>query len=178
MNEDLDTNNKNKGIQSDGKLPASDYNSQKSDKNLNSAVGEYNKILEKRKQNENFFGNLFATIVCILIFLAVVLNIYMVETEKYEQNILKIQQEQIAKQKQEELDKVKLQIAAKNRQSADLVIFNDKYFGNLIIYCDTTNLKKINSLVNLKTIKENNYKVFHGIITSKNKVPVKFLDCK
>jgi hypothetical protein len=165
MNEDLDTNNKNKEIQSNEKLPVSDYNSQKTDNNLHAAIDEYNKIPGKRKQSENFSGNFFATFVCILIFLLVILNIYMVETKKYEQNILKIQQEQIARQQQAELDKVKLQIAAKNRQSADLVIFNDKYllvrtdFYNNIKAISVKAGNKVNSLEDIIKITEERIKL-------------------
>ena len=129
MNENLNVNNKNTEIQDEGKLPGSNNELKKPDNNLPGAIDQYNKILEQREQRQRVSGNLGATFICILIFLLVLFNIYIVETQKYELNILKIQQEQAAKEKQAETDKIKLQIAQKNKESADLVIFNDKYIS-------------------------------------------------
>ncbi|BFM44213.1 hypothetical protein CFS9_28540 [Flavobacterium sp. CFS9] len=53
---------------------------------------------------------------------------------------------------------------------------NKKYFFKMLIYSDSTNFRKILSRPILKTIRENGYKVYHGIIESKNSVPVKVLE--
>ncbi len=50
------------------------------------------------------------------------------------------------------------------------------YNANLIINSDTTNIKKYLTWSQLKNIEENNYKLFHGTITSKNTVPIEFVD--
>ena len=134
MNENLDANNKNTEVQDEGKSPDSSNDLIKTDNNLSGAVDQYQKILEQRDKRQNASGNLGAVIVCILIFLMVLFNIYSVETQKYELNILRIQQEQLAKEKQAEIDKIKLQIAQKNKESADLVIFNDKFLPIRIDY--------------------------------------------
>lgn len=44
-----------------------------------------------------------------------------------------------------------------------------------MIYSDSTNYKKFLSRPILKTIDENNYKVYHGIIESKNTLPIEFV---
>jgi hypothetical protein len=115
------------GIQGAIKLPDDNIVLKKSESSKPEVIDQYYKILEDIKQNKSVSGNLGATFICILIFLCVFLNIYLVETQKYELNILKIQQELVAKEKQAELDKIKLQIAQKNKESADMVSFNDKY---------------------------------------------------
>jgi hypothetical protein len=127
MNENMDADNKNTEIQDEEKLPDSNNDLIKTDNSLPGAVDQYRKILEQRDKRQSTSGNLGAAIVCILVFLMVLFNIYSVETQKYELNILRIQKEQLAKEKQAEIDKIKLQIAQKNKESADLVIFNDKY---------------------------------------------------
>jgi len=53
---------------------------------------------------------------------------------------------------------------------------NKKYLTELRLFSDSTDYKKILSRPTLKTIKENGYKIFHGVIKSKNKVPLKFVD--
>ena len=116
-------------------------------------------------KRENFLKNFFAAFVSILIFLAVIFNIYMVETQKYEQNLLRIEQEKIDRQKQEELDRVKLQIAQKNKESADLVIFNDKYssirtdFYNDIKSISLKAENKSNSIEDIIKITEDRIKI-------------------
>ena len=127
MNEDLNTNNKNAEVREDRELSGANYDLKKSDNSLPEAIDQCQKILERRKQRQSVSGNLGATFICILVFLCVFFNTYMVETAKYEQKILKIQQDQIAKEKQAESDKIKSQVAEKNKESADLVIFNYKY---------------------------------------------------
>jgi len=165
MNEDLEKNNIDNELQPDMKSAASDDNSKKSENNLPGAINEYNNIIKKRIQSKNFYRNLFALIVCIVILLAVFLNVYLVETEKYEQNLLKIEQENIARQKQEELDKIKLMIAQKNKESSDLVIFNDKYlsirseFYNSIEAISVKAEDKLNSLADIIKITENRIKI-------------------
>ena len=52
---------------------------------------------------------------------------------------------------------------------------NKKYYAEMVMFSDSINYKKSVSRTTLKTIKENNYKIFHGIIKSKNKIPIKFL---
>jgi hypothetical protein len=52
---------------------------------------------------------------------------------------------------------------------------NKRYFFKILIYSDSTNYKKFLSRPILKTIDENNYKVYHGIIESKNTVPIEFV---
>ena len=53
---------------------------------------------------------------------------------------------------------------------------NKKYLTELQLFSDSTNYKKILSRTVLRTIKENGYEVYHGIIKSKNKVPIKFIE--
>ena len=53
---------------------------------------------------------------------------------------------------------------------------NKKYNMEIIMSSDSTDYKKYISRTVLKTIKENKIKVYHGIIKSKNKIPVKFID--
>jgi len=50
------------------------------------------------------------------------------------------------------------------------------YTMSLKFISDTTNIKKYLTWSQLKNIEENNYKFFHGTITSKNSVPIKFVD--
>jgi len=121
-------------IQDNKKLPDADSDIKKSSEIMPDVINQYNKILERRKQRQDYPGNLFANLICILMFLCVFYNIFLVETQKYELNILKIQQEQSAIKEQAELDRVKLQAAQKNKESADLVIFNDDYISVRIDY--------------------------------------------
>lgn len=51
-----------------------------------------------------------------------------------------------------------------------------KYFAEILMYSDGVNYKKNISRTDLKTIEENGYKVYNGIIKSKNKIPVKFVN--
>ena len=51
-----------------------------------------------------------------------------------------------------------------------------EYFAELKIASDSSNYKMVLPRNILQTIKENNAKVYHGIIKSKNKVPIKVLD--
>lgn len=53
---------------------------------------------------------------------------------------------------------------------------NNKYYSKLSIASDSTNYKNVLPKDILKTIEANNVKVYHGIIESKNKVPIKVLD--
>lgn len=53
---------------------------------------------------------------------------------------------------------------------------NKKYLTELQLFSDSTGYKKILSRTVLRTIKENGYEVYHGIIKSKNKIPVKFVE--
>ncbi|THD29697.1 MAG: hypothetical protein DI588_18435 [Flavobacterium johnsoniae] len=53
---------------------------------------------------------------------------------------------------------------------------NKEYFAKIFIYSDTTNYKKNLSRTDLKIINENGYDIYHGIIESKNKVPIKIVD--
>lgn len=54
---------------------------------------------------------------------------------------------------------------------------NKKEFNaEIMMFSDSTNYKKTLSRTVLQTIKENGYEVYHGIIKSKNKVPVQFVD--
>ncbi|MHB1253955.1 MAG: hypothetical protein ACYCZ1_07275 [Candidatus Humimicrobiaceae bacterium] len=162
INEEL---NINKESAADGKLSGINYDIKKTDNNLPEVIDTYEKILERRKQRQSASGNSGATIICILMFLSVFYNIYIVENEKYEQNILKIQQEQTARQQQAELDKVKLQIVEKNKESADLVIFNDKYslirtdFYNNIKAISVKADNKVNSLGDIIKITEDRIKL-------------------
>lgn len=52
-----------------------------------------------------------------------------------------------------------------------------KYKMKIQVYSDSTNYKKTISKSDVATIKENHYVVFNGIITSKNEVPLRFIDC-
>jgi len=49
-----------------------------------------------------------------------------------------------------------------------------KYTFKLFFECDSTNIKKSMTKSELKTIQENNYKIFHGTLVS-NAVPIKFM---
>lgn len=51
-----------------------------------------------------------------------------------------------------------------------------KYYSKLSIASDSLNYKYVLPEDILKTIKKNNVKVYHGIIESKNKVPVKIIE--
>lgn len=51
-----------------------------------------------------------------------------------------------------------------------------KYYARMIMFSDSVNYKKSLSRTTLKTIKENKYEIYHGIIESKNKVPIKILE--
>jgi len=53
---------------------------------------------------------------------------------------------------------------------------NKKYYAEILIFSDSINYKKSVSRTTLKNIKQNNYRVFHGIIKSKNRVPIKFVE--
>lgn len=53
---------------------------------------------------------------------------------------------------------------------------NKKYNMEIVMSSDSTDYKKYISRTDLQTLKHNNIKVFHGIIKSKNKIPVKFID--
>ena len=52
---------------------------------------------------------------------------------------------------------------------------NEKSYATIFIFSDTTDIRKTNSVPTMQNIKENNYTVFHGIIKSKNKIPIKIL---
>ncbi len=127
MNESLNTDNKDIVITDEGNLEDSNNDLKKQDNDLSGGVSRYNKILEQRKKRRSLSESLVAVICCILIFLFVLFDVYTIETQKYDLRLLKIQQDQAAREKQAEIDKIKLQIAQKNKESADLVIFNDKY---------------------------------------------------
>ncbi len=121
-------------IQDNKKIPYNNFDIKKSSEIMPDVISQYNKIFERRKQRQDYPGNLFANLICILMFLCVFYNVYLVETQKYELNILKIQQEQLALKEQAELDKIKLQAAQKNKESADLINFNDNYISVRIDY--------------------------------------------
>ncbi len=53
---------------------------------------------------------------------------------------------------------------------------NKNYYSKLTIASDSTNYKNVLSKDILKTIEANNVKVYHGIIESKNSVPIKVLE--
>ena len=53
---------------------------------------------------------------------------------------------------------------------------NKNYYATLSIASDSSNYKKILPNNILKTIEKNKIKVYHGIIESENKVPIKILD--
>lgn len=53
---------------------------------------------------------------------------------------------------------------------------NKKYFATISIHSDSTYSKKTLSRTDLKTIKENGYEIFTGVVTSKNKIPIKFVE--
>ena len=94
---------------------------------LKSNNGRKKELNKKQNNYWNNCGNFGATLLCIVIFLAVCFNVYLVEYEKYQLNKIKIQQEQQAKQLQDKLNKIKEEIAKKNKETADLLGFNDKY---------------------------------------------------
>ncbi|OYQ38085.1 hypothetical protein CHU92_06615 [Flavobacterium cyanobacteriorum] len=55
---------------------------------------------------------------------------------------------------------------------------NKKYYAELFINSDTINIKNKISRTDKRMIEENKYKVFTGILKSKNRVPVKFNNLK
>ena len=178
MNEDLEKNNIDSKLQRGVKPVASNDNSEATEKNSSGVIDDYNEILKKRIQSEEFYRNLFAAIICIVILLAVFLNVYLVETEKYDQNLIRIQQEEIARQKQEELDRIKLIIAEKNKESADLVIFNDKYlpirteFYNDIKAISVKAEEKSNSLAGIIKITEDRIKIANDYKSKLNNLAI------
>jgi len=129
MDEKLNTDNGKEGMTGKHDLSESSNDLNKSYNNPPEVVREYHKILEQWEQKQSVLESMGVIIICILLLLSVFFNIYLVENKKYELNILKIEQDRIAREKQEETDRVKLQIAQKNKESADLVIFNDKYLS-------------------------------------------------
>ena len=152
MNENLDSS---KEINPDTVLPEGGHFIKQSDNSQPEVFDQYYRILAQREKRQRASGNWGATITCILIFLFVILNVYVVETQKYELGILKIQQEQAAKEKQAETDKIKIQIAQKNKESADLVIFNDWYLPIRTDYYSKVNaiiVKAENKLTSLEDI--------------------------
>jgi hypothetical protein len=50
-----------------------------------------------------------------------------------------------------------------------------EYFFKIQIFSDSTNLEKYLTRTDIKTIQENNYKVYHGVLESKNMVKVKII---
>lgn len=55
-------------------------------------------------------------------------------------------------------------------------IIKENSFVSIFMFSDTTKYKKAISNAMLETIKKNNYTVFHGIITSKNKIPINLVN--
>ncbi|PIF33470.1 hypothetical protein CLU81_4084 [Flavobacterium sp. 9] len=53
---------------------------------------------------------------------------------------------------------------------------NTKYSAEITMFSDSTNYKKMLSRPILKTIQKNGYEVYHGVIKSKNRVPVEFIE--
>lgn len=53
---------------------------------------------------------------------------------------------------------------------------NKKYSLRIFIHSDSTNYKNILSRTDIRTVEDNSYEVYHGIIESVNTVPVKVLD--
>jgi hypothetical protein len=51
----------------------------------------------------------------------------------------------------------------------------EKCLGSIFMFSDSTKYKSVISTPALQTIRQNNYIVFHGVIKSKNKIPVKIL---
>ncbi|RXR17340.1 hypothetical protein EQG63_11160 [Flavobacterium amnicola] len=51
-----------------------------------------------------------------------------------------------------------------------------KYMMSVFVYSDSTKSKDFLSRPDFKTITENGYEIYHGVIKSKNKVPIKFID--
>lgn len=65
----------------------------------------------------------------------------------------------------------------KDKFSPDVMFIDNKpVFASVIIVSDSTNYKNILSRTDLRTIEDNKYKVYNGIIKSQNKVPIKFID--
>jgi len=128
-------------------------------------IDEYLEILKKRKERQSYTGNISANLICIIIFLAVCFNVYIVEFEKSELNNIKIQQEQINAKKQDELNKIKLLITQKNKESANLVIFNDKYtkirldFYSNVEEISTKLESKVNSLEDIRKLTSDRIKL-------------------
>jgi len=90
-------------------------------------IDSYREILNNKKQRMNYNNSTGAIIVCIIILLAVCFNIYIVEYEKYETRKITETQGAIAAELQAKLDKIKEEIARKNKDSADIISFNDQY---------------------------------------------------
>jgi len=51
---------------------------------------------------------------------------------------------------------------------------SENNFASIFIYSDSTDYKKYLSRADLKDIKKNKYIVYHGLINSNNKIPIKF----
>lgn len=108
-------------------MPHNNSNKNKLRSNISDNSSYEKKPTQKQNNYGNNYGNLAAILICIIILLAVCFNVYFVEHEKYQLNQIKIQQEQQAKQLQDKLNKIKEEIVKKNKETADLISFNDKY---------------------------------------------------
>lgn len=53
---------------------------------------------------------------------------------------------------------------------------NAKYSAEITMFSDSTNYKKMLPRPILKTIEKNDYEVYNGVIKSKNRVPIKFIE--
>ncbi|MRX40068.1 hypothetical protein GJU43_12345 [Flavobacterium sp. LC2016-23] len=53
---------------------------------------------------------------------------------------------------------------------------NAKYSAEITMFSDSTNYKKMLSRPILRTIQKNGYQVYHGVIKSKNRVSIKFIE--
>ncbi|MCL4386057.1 MAG: hypothetical protein M1326_07075 [Cyanobacteria bacterium] len=187
MEENLNKNNKNPNQSIGDKFSSYDSSSDDisnivsknySDSSRPKVIDEYLEILKKRKERQSYTGNIGANLICIIIFLAVCFNVYLVGFEKSELNKIKIQQEQINVKKQDELNKIKLLITQKNKESANLVIFNDKYTKiRLDFYSNAKEISaksesKFNSLEDIRKLTNDRIKLAQGYKAKLNSIAI------
>ncbi|MCL4377204.1 MAG: hypothetical protein M1475_08970 [Actinobacteria bacterium] len=141
-------------------------------KDLNAGEHEvskaYRKILEKhekRKAGNTKSANIAVILICILILITVSFNAYLIKSEKNKENMIREAQAEIEREKQAELDRIKEETARRNKVSAEILNFNDKY---LIIRKDfylkvedlTKKLSiKVNSIQEIKELTDERIKL-------------------
>ncbi|MCE5330328.1 hypothetical protein LLG07_08380 [bacterium] len=152
-------NNKKSESTSDQKLQINNKPSDNANGSKPDIVDTYKEILDNHEQRKTRRGNVGAILVCIIIFLFVCFNIYLVEFEKHEMKMIKETQGKIADDLQAKLNKVKTEIAKKNKDSSNIISFNDQYlkirqdfYLGIKEISEEVNNSKVNSLDDIKQL--------------------------